>query len=34
MSKPEMIQRVAVGVLTALISAYIWKHINRKENTV
>ncbi|TCT35461.1 hypothetical protein EDB29_12047 [Vibrio crassostreae] len=28
MTKQEVMQRLAVGVLTALISAYIWKRIN------
>jgi hypothetical protein len=28
MTKQEAIQRLAVGILTALISAYIWKRIN------
>ncbi|ROR57425.1 hypothetical protein EDB59_4495 [Vibrio crassostreae] len=28
MTKQEVMQRLAVGILTALISAYIWKRIN------
>ncbi len=28
MTKQEAMQRLAVGILTALISAYIWKRIN------
>jgi hypothetical protein len=28
MTKTEIIQRVAVGVTVALISAYIWKRVN------
>lgn len=28
MTKQEAMQRLAVGVLTAVISAYIWKRIN------
>lgn len=28
MSNKEIMQRLAVGILTALISAYIWKRIN------
>jgi hypothetical protein len=28
MTQKEVMQRLAVGILTALISAYIWKRIN------
>jgi hypothetical protein len=28
MTQKEAMQRLAVGILTALISAYIWKRIN------
>lgn len=28
MTKQEAMQRLAVGIMTALISAYIWKRIN------
>ncbi|KIT55514.1 hypothetical protein H334_19995 [Vibrio parahaemolyticus 901128] len=28
MTKQEVMQKLAVGILTALISAYIWKRIN------
>lgn len=28
MTKQDVMQRLAVGILTALISAYIWKRIN------